>query len=194
MDLPPSRMHRATCGLVPSGNRYGDTQGNLGEDWPRALAHELGHYLLFLNENYIGFDDTESRQFVNSDDTCKGPMANPYRATQDAFYPAQPAGAEPNETEWKRNCGDTFSDQLTGRSDWETITAFYPQVAGIAPTGTYADALDNMKVQRLPWAFTQICDYTPLEPREINELEANGLSIFPDKCSIDADQDVRQRA
>ena len=25
-------------------NRYGEASGNLGEDWPRALAHEIGRY------------------------------------------------------------------------------------------------------------------------------------------------------
>jgi len=29
-------------------NRYGESTGTLGEDWPRTLAHELGHYLFFL--------------------------------------------------------------------------------------------------------------------------------------------------
>ena len=38
-------------------NRYGEASGNLGEDWPRALAHELGHYLLFLDDNYLGLDE-----------------------------------------------------------------------------------------------------------------------------------------
>ncbi len=43
--------------MGPVWNRYGDPGSNLGEDWPRALAHELGHYALFLDDNYIGLDD-----------------------------------------------------------------------------------------------------------------------------------------
>ena len=39
-------------------NRYGDaTAGNLGDDWPAAFAHELGHYLLFLDDNYLTLKD-----------------------------------------------------------------------------------------------------------------------------------------
>ena len=34
-------------------NRRRRTTGNLGDDWPAALAHELGHYLLFLDDNYL---------------------------------------------------------------------------------------------------------------------------------------------
>jgi hypothetical protein len=28
----------------------------LGEDWPRALAHEIGHYAFGLDDNYLGLD------------------------------------------------------------------------------------------------------------------------------------------
>ena len=38
-------------------NRFGDYTGNLGEDWPRTLAHELGHYLFFLDDNYLGLTE-----------------------------------------------------------------------------------------------------------------------------------------
>jgi hypothetical protein len=35
-------------------NRYGESSGNLGEDWPRTLAHELGHYAFFLDDTTWG--------------------------------------------------------------------------------------------------------------------------------------------
>ena len=37
-------------------NRYGNAGSSLDEDWPRTLAHELGHYALFLDDNYLGLD------------------------------------------------------------------------------------------------------------------------------------------
>ncbi len=41
-------------------NRFGEAgEGSLGEDWPRTLAHELGHYLFFLQDNYLGLDGDE---------------------------------------------------------------------------------------------------------------------------------------
>ena len=50
-------------------NRYGDANtGNLGDDWPAALAHELGHYLLFLDDNYLSLKD--NLLVPLSDDAC----------------------------------------------------------------------------------------------------------------------------
>ncbi len=40
-------------------NRYGNAGGVIGEDWPRALAHELGHYLFFLNDDYLRYNNNE---------------------------------------------------------------------------------------------------------------------------------------
>ncbi len=53
---PNGKTGSYTPGMVHIGavwNRYADSS-SLGEDWPRALAHELGHYLFFLDDNYIG--------------------------------------------------------------------------------------------------------------------------------------------
>ncbi|MFZ2517468.1 MAG: VCBS repeat-containing protein, partial [Anaerolineae bacterium] len=62
-------------------NRFGDAAaGNLDEDWPRALAHELGHLLFFLDDNYLGLDDKDLLKPVGS---CTGVMADPYREDDD---------------------------------------------------------------------------------------------------------------
>ena len=37
-------------------NRYGNAGIALGEDWPRTLAHELGHYALYQDDDYFGLE------------------------------------------------------------------------------------------------------------------------------------------
>ena len=50
--------------------------------------------------------------------TCTGTaMSDPYRDDYSEFHPT--AG-------WLPACQDTLSHRLTGRSDWETISAIYP--------------------------------------------------------------------
>ncbi len=100
-------------------NRYGE-QNTLGDDWPRALAHELGHYLFFLEDNYVGYDAGA----LVSVSGCPGAMADPYRDDSNKGYDEFTA-----DMTWENpdlECGRTLSDQETGRSDWGTIKAFYP--------------------------------------------------------------------
>jgi subtilisin-like proprotein convertase family protein len=126
-------------------NRYGDPGGSLGEDWARTLAHELGHYALFLDDNYLGFSPDGLLIPV---DGCPGAMSDPYRKDYpyDEFHPA--AG-------WLPACEQTLSQQITGRSDWETIVTFYPWLDG---TGGDVGPGD------LPLAVTQIEQVTPITP------------------------------
>ncbi|MEJ5345915.1 MAG: FG-GAP-like repeat-containing protein [Chloroflexus sp.] len=106
-------------------NQYGASRGAVGEDWPRALAHELGHYLLFLSDNYIGFSEVDGRRVLVGVESCPGAMNNPYREEQSEFHPL--AG-------WTTNCQQTLSQLENGRADWETIVAFYPALAAHRPT------------------------------------------------------------
>lgn len=104
-----------------SWNRFGDTGGNLGEDWPRALAHELGHFALFLDDNYLGLDEQGRLTPV---ETCPGAMSDPYRDDYSEFHPIE---------DWLPRCARTLSHLSTGRSDWETIVAFYPALKQPVP-------------------------------------------------------------
>ncbi|HEU4325070.1 MAG TPA: VCBS repeat-containing protein [Roseiflexaceae bacterium] len=94
-------------------NRYGDTTAQLGDDWASTLAHELGHYALYLDDNYLGLD-AQSR--LISVTGCPGPMTDPYLENYGSFHPS---------TGWLPACAQTLSHQETGRSDWATIKAFY---------------------------------------------------------------------
>jgi subtilisin-like proprotein convertase family protein len=101
-------------------NRYGEPTGSLGEDWPRTLAHELGHYALFLDDNYLGLDENRLLVPVTG---CTGAMSDPYRADYpyDEFHAA---------ADWLPSCEQTLSHQTTGRSDWQTIETFYAWLSG----------------------------------------------------------------
>ena len=130
-------------------NRYGSTGGNLGEDWPRALAHELGHYLFYLDDNYLGLDANYLLKLLTDD--CPGAMSDPYSAINDEFRPA---------TDWLPACQETLAQHSTGRSDWASIIAFYP---GMAAPSTPFGAV-NPGPSALPLAVTTIQQRAPITP------------------------------
>ena len=127
-------------------NRFGDAaSGDLGEDWPRTLAHELGHYLFFLHDNYLGFDENEQLIPING---CPGAMSDQYRAsvTYDEFEP--PVNWPPPP------CTKSLSNQMAGRSDWDTIKKHYPWL--ITPTAMITDTHYPTGPNVLPLAVTQV--------------------------------------
>ena len=125
-------------------NRYGSASGELGEDWPRALAHELGHYLFFLHDNYLGIRD---QQLVTLD-SCPGVMTTPYFDLTSEFHPYQ---------DWDMECRDTLSAHEVGRADWETITTMYEMLS--QPAEAIPLAMVNPGPTTLPLAVTQIEEF-----------------------------------
>jgi len=133
-------------------NRFGGAEGNLSEDWPRTLAHELGHYALFLDDNYVGLDE---QGVIVSVEGCPGAMSDQYNDDYSEYHPL---------SGWLPSCRSTFSNVSTGRSDWETITAFYPFLH--APqssfqqlnTGPTILPLDVTHVQVMPITDTELLD------------------------------------
>jgi hypothetical protein len=124
-------------------NRYGDPGSNLGDDWPRALAHELGHYLFYLDDNYLGLDAAGQVIPVTG---CPSAMSDPYSQSSayDEFHP---------DAGWMAECENTLSNRVTGRSDWATIARFY---AGLGyPEG------GNLGPTNLPLAVTQVSFVAP---------------------------------
>ncbi|MBN1877357.1 MAG: VCBS repeat-containing protein [Anaerolineae bacterium] len=110
-------------------NRFGQTQGSIGEDWPRALAHELAHYLGFLPDNYLGVRDG-----LVIHTQCQGSaMTDPYVDAYSEFLTAE---------NWQGECLDTLAAQTTGRADWETLQTFYPMLHAGTNTGPATLPLD----------------------------------------------------
>jgi len=122
-------------------NRYGAASGTLGEDWPRTLAHELGHYLFYLYDTYIGLDERGVLVPVRAcTDTL---MTSPFAYTE--FHP---------DDGWATSaCATTLSAQLSGRSGWGTIATFYPITFTSVNTGPAV----------LPLAVTQITEISPTQ-------------------------------
>jgi hypothetical protein len=126
-------------------NRYGNPGGTIGEDWPRVLAHELGHYALFLLDNYLGLDEDGLLTQID----CQGSsMTDAYRQDYSEFLERNIING--HGYSWDATCARTLAELTTGRSDWETIQALYPFLpqtnvsqSGIGPS-------------QLPLAVTQI--------------------------------------
>ena len=152
-DQPPVQLafFPGTIEMPATWNRFGEASGALGEDWPRALAHEFGHYFFFLLEDYLGFDDAGLPIPIS---TCPSLMGNVYLDENSEFHP---------RTSWTTPaylCLSTLQHQTMQRSDWETITAFYPWLHG--PTVGYANQLAGPTT--LPLAVTQIATVDPVDP------------------------------
>jgi subtilisin-like proprotein convertase family protein len=128
-------------------DRYGDSGGALGEDWPRALAHELGHYALFLDDDYLGLDAGNNLIPI---DTCSNTaMSDPYRDDYSEF--------RPRDATWLTDCGNTLAAKETGRADWETVTTMYPWLTHTINSGPSG----------LPLNVTQITEVQPITPSTV---------------------------
>ena len=126
-------------------NHFGEATNNVGEDWPRTLAHELGHYAFFLDDDYLGLNDDG---FLVPVDTCiDTAMSDPYRSDWSELRMPGP--------DWDRECANTLANRTTGRADWETIQAFYPALRPGPP---------NTGPNSMPLAYTQIREVQPTTP------------------------------
>jgi subtilisin-like proprotein convertase family protein len=166
--ITATRVITYEAGQVSMGavwNRYGESSGNLGEDWPRALAHELGHYALFLDDDYLGLDANNRLIPI---DTCSGTaMSDPYRDDYSEFHPG---GAS-----WTTNCASTLAAKETGRWDWATVTTFYPWLKS-APTNTGPSGLP-LDVTTIN--FVEPISPTTVLPTPIFNLTQNGGQVQP---------------
>jgi hypothetical protein len=92
------------------------TQDEMNDDWPIALAHEMGHYLLFLFDTYTDKNGVSSDALAAQ---CTGTaMGNAYAPSNQAFVFDQAA--------WDSACGDTEAHfRLHGRTEWATIAGWY---------------------------------------------------------------------
>lgn len=160
LEDPDVANHAYAPGQVRMGavwSRYGDNQA-LGDDWPRALAHELGHYLLFLDDTYLGrrgADDLLITMPSSPPNGCPGAMNDPYT---DANSELHPTG------DWLPRCGRTLPQLDTGRSDWQTIARLItfdgkPMLKPPAPTDKYADLLKGPNL--LPLGVTRVRAVAP---------------------------------
>jgi hypothetical protein len=133
-------------------NRYGNPGQNLGDDWPIILAHELGHYLLFEEDVYLGLNP---EGFLITVDTCIGSaMGDLYTDQRNTEFIA-------DDDFWMNNCAATLANQTLERDEWDTITMWYPELK--APTEI------NAGPSLMPFNLTEIAIDEPITPT--NALE-----------------------
>ncbi|MEM7536483.1 MAG: VCBS repeat-containing protein, partial [Chloroflexota bacterium] len=106
-------------------NRYGDVTGSQNEDWPRTLAHELGHYLFYLLDSYFYLDDEGLPIAVQN---CDGLMSNPYIEEFTEFHPSG---------SWDEQCVNTYAYQELRLSEWAVMKLFYEGLQPPPPDTTY---------------------------------------------------------
>ncbi|NJM42097.1 MAG: hypothetical protein HC853_15775 [Anaerolineae bacterium] len=102
-----------------SWNRYGTPGQSIGDDWALALAHELGHYLLFQDETYLGLD---KNNFITSIDN--GPTGCYGSAMGDLYSDAAATEFIFNPTAWTK-CQNTLAAKTLKRTEWETMQTWY---------------------------------------------------------------------
>ncbi|MCB9076512.1 MAG: VCBS repeat-containing protein [Anaerolineaceae bacterium] len=144
--------------MGPVWTRFGNASEPLADDWPRALAHELGHYLLRLPDNYLGLDNTGL--LIDSD--CRNSaMTDAYRIEYSEFL---------DESGWNGECLNTIAEKTTGRTDWETITHYFD---GLTTNLTTTVSGPNS----LPLQVTQITFNEDKIPSPARTLEAPFFEI-----------------
>ena len=110
-------------GFVYMGSNWDRTGKPVGgdlidPDWSVALAHELGHYLLFLFDTYLSLNENNEAVEI---DTCTGSaMGFAYLEANTEFVF--------DTAHWSSACGNTLANQTLNRTEWETIKLWYQYV------------------------------------------------------------------
>ena len=124
-------FHPGRIRIGPVWDPYGESRAELQQDWWRALAHEYGHYLLYLPDNYLGNDPTKAIvDCVGSFMTTAYDDKYSEFLDADQWHTADDAkNLDPNKPPPPGSgCNETIAAATTGRADWETISQFYPMV------------------------------------------------------------------
>ena len=149
--------------MGPSWDPFGQSSAELTEDWWRAFAHELAHYLLFLPDNYLGLDNNVIRRI-----DCQQSFMT---TTRDPGYTEFLT-----EAQWLGDCLQSLAEQTTGRTDWETITQFYPMLN--VPTGDLFEGPSNQPLNITFPVFRHLGgDDLPLPSRNFDIRAASGERI-----------------
>jgi hypothetical protein len=115
-------------------------------DWSLALAHELGHYLLFQYDTYTDVDGNASQELARQ---CTG------TAMGDVYEPGN-HGFIFDARQWTGKCSATEAyAKLGGRTEWETIHLWHPWT--IVPTTVVAGPV-------APAGLTAVHFVTPTTP------------------------------
>jgi len=157
-------------------NRYGTPGEDQEDDWPLTLAHELAHYLFFLEDTYLGIekddDDGEHGGLLVPRNRCTGTIMGD-------MYNAENTELRFDKEEWGKKCGDTLAQISLGRTEWETILDYYPMLK--EPTKR------NPGPRNMPFNFTEITILDPFTYTLILEDDPElGTTTLPPATDPDA--------
>ncbi|RLT45188.1 MAG: hypothetical protein DWI57_01330 [Chloroflexi bacterium] len=119
---------------------------DISNDWPLALAHELGHYLLYLFDTYLAV--TPEGEIVETASCTGSAMGWVYEEANTEFV------YDPGH--WESACGSTLANHTLKRNEWDTIRLWYSSLS--SPTAV------NPGPHTLPAAFTQVTIHPPANP------------------------------
>jgi hypothetical protein len=169
--LSPTQGITYTIGQVHMGatwNRYGNPAQSIGVDWPVILAHELGHYLLFLEDTYLGLQQFDGAEVLVSVDSCTGSaMGDVYNINNTEFVQSP--------TDWQANCAGTLAAQELSRTEWDTITGHYPWLK--------SPRLTQPGPGLMPFELTTITIIDPISPANTLEDPTFYLDYRADEVS-----------
>lgn len=191
VDLDPSVPITYAPGQMYMGsywNRYGKPPGepifdggqevplaSLAADWAIALAHELGHYLLFLFDAYTDIDGNASKELAEQ--CTLSAMGDAYKPSNHAFIY--------DRGHWDAKCKETEAyNTLGGRTEWQTINLRYPWtitptafVTGpVLPAGVTTVTFVPPTTPPGPLATSQVFDLV-YQDNETNSAEARGFLL-----------------
>jgi hypothetical protein len=191
VDLDPSIPITYAPGQMYMGshwNRYGKPPGEeilvgdapvpaatMAADWAIALAHELGHYLLFLFDVYTDIDGNASAELAEQ--CTLSAMGDAYKPSNHAFIY--------DRDHWDAHCSETEAyTTLGGRTEWRTINLWHPWtitptafVTGpVLPAGVTSVTFITPTIPPGPPATSQVFDLV-YQDNETNSAEARGFLL-----------------
>ena len=150
-DLITNAVYPGQIRMPAYWNRFGEPTLDGGEDWARAFAHELGHYLLFLPDHYLQSTGSPTYALNVDRPPCASHqgsiMHSAYQSLESAELVADFGGGDGQEC--SRPIGNFIFGKLGTRilSDWELLAAFYEGLTPGDNDGPFAFPLGLSRVK-----------------------------------------------
>ncbi|MCB0061152.1 MAG: hypothetical protein KDE19_03520, partial [Caldilineaceae bacterium] len=121
----------------------GTVDVDTSDDWAAVLAHELGHYLLFLDDTYYRFANDFVIEAVYD---CTG-------SAMGWVYYSENTEFVFDDKHWADHCLSTASNAQLQRDEWRTIKTWYPWVV--------EQSVEDLGPAALPAGVTKVQFVTP---------------------------------